>query len=50
MHEPWIKQLKAAGKASQLVEYPGLDHAIDDSAARKDLLAKSLEFLRQHLK
>lgn len=44
------KALKAAGKSSQLIEYPGLAHAIDDSAARKDMLGRSLAFLRAHLK
>ena len=37
----YFKQLKQAGKASTLVTYPGLDHQLDDSAARADMLAKA---------
>jgi dipeptidyl aminopeptidase/acylaminoacyl peptidase len=33
--------LKSAGKPHQLVVYPGLDHQLDDSAARADMLSKS---------
>lgn len=40
------KRLRAAGKQSTLVEFPGLDHQLDDSAARTTLLAKSDAFLR----
>lgn len=38
--------LRDAGKPSQLVIYPGLDHQLDDSLARADMLRKSTEFLR----
>lgn len=44
------KALRAAGKSSQLVTYPKLEHSLMDSAARTDLLRKSEAFLRQHLK
>ena len=40
------KRLRAAGKQSTLVEFPKLDHRLDDSAARTQLLAKSDAFLR----
>jgi dipeptidyl aminopeptidase/acylaminoacyl peptidase len=42
-------QLKAAGKASELIVYPKLDHSLVDSAARADMLAKSDAFLRKAL-
>jgi len=41
--------LRAAGKHSELVPYPGLEHDLDDSAARADLLTRSDQFLRRHL-
>lgn len=44
------KQLKKAGKISTLVSYPGLDHQLDDSAARADMLAKADGFLKSALK
>lgn len=44
------KQLKNAGKASTLITYPGLDHQLDDSAARADMLAKADAFLKSSLK
>ena len=40
------KRLRDAGKASTLVVFPRLDHQIDDSAARSDMLAKSDAFLK----
>lgn len=43
-------QLHKAGRRSQLVEYQGLDHQLDDSKARADMLARSDAFLRQALK
>jgi dienelactone hydrolase len=39
-------RLKDAGKRHELVIYPGLDHQLDDSAARADLLRRSDAFLR----
>lgn len=41
--------LKAKGKASQLVIYEGLDHYLEDSTARADMLAKSAAFLEKAL-
>ena len=43
-------KLKGAGTKSELIVYPGLDHQLDDSAARTDLLRRSDAFLRQALK
>lgn len=40
-------QLKAAGKSVEITVYPKLDHQLEDSAARADLLAKSDAFLRK---
>ena len=42
--------LRGAGKRVELVEYHGLDHQIDDSDSRRDLLARSAAFLRDALK
>ena len=42
--------LKSAGKQVEFIEYKGLDHQIDDSVARSDLLAKSAAFLDKALK
>lgn len=42
-------RLKSAGKPTELVVYPGLDHQLDDSPARTDMLRKSDAFLRKHL-
>jgi dipeptidyl aminopeptidase/acylaminoacyl peptidase len=39
------KRLRAAGKTSTLVVFPGLDHQLDDSAARAELLSRSDAFL-----
>ncbi len=43
-------RLKGAGKPVQLVEYKGLDHQLEDDAARTDLLDKADSFLRTTLK
>jgi dipeptidyl aminopeptidase/acylaminoacyl peptidase len=40
-------RLKAAGKRSELVEFKGLAHQLDDSSARSELLRKSDAFLRR---
>ena len=37
--------LHSAGKHVELVEYKGLDHQIDDSVARRDMLTRSAAFL-----
>jgi len=42
-------KLKGAGVKSELVVYPGLDHQLDDSSARADMLRRSDAFLRQAL-
>jgi len=41
--------LRRAGKQSQLVRYPGLDHQLPDSSARADMLAKADAFLRKSM-
>ena len=41
--------LKDAGAKAQLVTYDKLDHYLDDSGARSDMLSKSDAFLRQTL-
>ncbi|WCT74992.1 alpha/beta fold hydrolase [Sphingomonas naphthae] len=41
--------LKAAGKSTSLIVYRELDHYLDDSAIRTDLLTRSDEFLRKSL-
>lgn len=43
-------RLKEAGKRSELIAYPGLDHQLDDGKARADLLKRSDDFLRAALK
>jgi len=43
-------KLKAAGVQSELIVYPGLDHQLEDSSARADMLRRSDAFLRQALK
>ena len=43
-------RLKGAGVASNLVLYEDLDHYLDDSAARVDMLKKSTDFLKGALK
>ena len=42
-------RLKADGKTVTLVTYPGLDHQLDDSTARTDMLRRSDAFLRTSL-
>jgi dienelactone hydrolase len=44
------KELKAAGKASELVLYPKLEHDLNDSAARASMLEKISAFLGKNLK
>lgn len=39
------KQLLAAGKKVELIEYPKLEHSLVDSAVRAELLKKSADFL-----
>lgn len=39
-------RLKDAGKKSEMIIYPGLDHQLEDSAARADMLRKSEQFIR----
>jgi dipeptidyl aminopeptidase/acylaminoacyl peptidase len=39
--------LRGAGKASELIVYPGLDHQLEDSVARTDMLKRSTAFLKQ---
>ncbi|WP_242008294.1 alpha/beta hydrolase family protein [Sphingomonas ginsenosidivorax] len=43
-------RLRGAGKPVQFVEYKGLDHQLDDDAARTDLLDKTDVFLRTTMK
>ncbi len=40
-------KLKSAGKANELVIFPGLDHYLEDSTARTEMLSKSDAFLRK---
>jgi dipeptidyl aminopeptidase/acylaminoacyl peptidase len=44
------KELHRAGKASELIVYPKLDHNLRDGNARADMLRKSDAFLRKQLK
>jgi acetyl esterase/lipase len=44
------KALRNAGKSTELIIYPDLDHGLVDGAARADMLRKSEAFLRTHLK
>jgi dipeptidyl aminopeptidase/acylaminoacyl peptidase len=41
--------LEKAGKTSRLVLYPGLDHQLDDSAARTDMLRQADAFFRTQM-
>ncbi|HYG47438.1 MAG TPA: S9 family peptidase [Allosphingosinicella sp.] len=43
-------RLKGAGVRSELIVYPGLDHYLEEDAARTDLLRRSDAFFRQALK
>lgn len=42
-------KLRDAGKAVDYVEYKGLDHYLEDSEARRDMLSRSDAFLRKAL-
>lgn len=41
--------LHSAGKQSELVRYPGLDHQLGDSSIRADMLSKADVFLRKSM-
>jgi len=41
--------LHRAGRQSQLIRYPGLDHQLPDSAVRADMLSKADAFLRKSM-
>ena len=41
--------LRQAGKKSELVRYPGLDHQLDDSGVRAEMLTKIDMFLRKSM-
>lgn len=43
------KALKAAGKASELVVYPALDHQLDDGDVRAGMLRKSAAFMAANM-
>lgn len=43
-------RLKDAGRPAELVVYPNLDHYLEDSSARVDMLRKTDAFLKQALK
>jgi dipeptidyl aminopeptidase/acylaminoacyl peptidase len=42
-------RLQSAGRQVELVVFPGLDHQIEDSAARARMLRESDAFLRRTL-
>ena len=42
-------RLQAAGRSVTYVEFPGLDHQLDNAPARQKLLADSARFLRKAL-
>jgi dipeptidyl aminopeptidase/acylaminoacyl peptidase len=44
------KALRVAGKRSELIIFKGLDHQLDDSDVRTQMLAKADDFLRANLK
>lgn len=44
-----LSRLKAAGRRAELVEFPGLDHQLNDGAARATLLDRTDAFLRAAL-
>ena len=44
------KALRAAGKSTELIVYPGLEHGLRDGTVRADMLRRSQAFLSQHLK
>lgn len=41
------EKLRSASKSVKLIEYPGLEHSLVDSAIRTDMLKRSAEFLLQ---
>ncbi len=43
------KELHKAGKSSELIVYPDLEHSLRDGTVRADMLRKSDAFLRKHL-
>ena len=43
------KELRRAGKSSELIVYPKLEHSLRDSNARADMLRRSDAFLRKQL-
>lgn len=43
------RELRAAGKSSELVVYQGLEHSLEDSSARTQMLERIDAFLREHL-
>lgn len=45
-----VSALRSAGKSVEFVEYKGLDHQIDDTLARTDMLSKSAAFLDKAMK
>lgn len=44
--EVMLEKLTDAGKKPEFVRYPGLDHYLEDSVARTDMLRRSDAFLR----
>ena len=44
------RELRKAGKSSELIVYEGLEHNLADSTVRADMLRKSDAFLRKNLK
>jgi hypothetical protein len=44
-----LRGKRAAGHKSELVVYPGLDHQLEDSKVRADMLRRSDAFLRAAL-
>jgi dipeptidyl aminopeptidase/acylaminoacyl peptidase len=44
------KELKRAGKSSELIVYKDLEHSLRDGTVRADMLRKSDAFLRKHLR
>ena len=44
-----LSRLKGAGKNAELVVFKGLDHQLDDSAVRAEMLKKSDDFLKASL-
>jgi acetyl esterase/lipase len=43
------ERLRAANRRSELVVYPGLDHGLEDSSARAEMLRRADAFLREAL-